>query len=562
MIQPPVQDFYDTDIRLQPLGLAYLKAIARKFLPEIEVKVCDFHQGYPKKTISLPKEFSYLRHYWQLPDKSPFAGFFHYYHFGADFETIAEYVHREKPDLVGISSLFSPYYREVIATARAIRQKTKVPILLGGSHVSAMPEFMLRFEEIDYVIVGEGEKPFVEFLRYFFYGKAIEEVPNLGYKRDGRIYFTRQEENYPLDIIPPPDFSDLRAHNYTLSGKKLAFVITSRSCPHRCSFCSVHTTFGMTYRRRKTSDVFAEIKALVEQGYKIIDFEDDNLTFYKKEFKELCYKLKDSFSNRDVSFVAMNGISYLSLDDEMLGLMKEARFTHLNLSLVSSNQTVLRTTKRPHTVAKYLQVVEQAWKLGFKIISYQILGLPFESLESMVQTLVFHARLPVLLGPSLFYLTPNSPLAHEMPAYHGIDPIYARGSAMAVETPYVNRRELYTLFLANRILNFLKGLNLTHMAKLSHVIVNPPSGKASLGLMLLQHFLAHGELLAYTDKGFIALKNYCAELLRNILEKTKYIRTRDGSYLYLDLREIRNSAIPFLEKKDIALEKNGRANLK
>jgi radical SAM superfamily enzyme len=67
--------------------------------------------------------------------------------------------------------------------------------------------------------------------------------------------------------------------------------------------------------------------------------------------------------------------------------MKCAGFTRLNLALVSSDTTVLETTKRPHTVAKYLEVVEAAHRLGFAITSYQILGLPFESLASMVQTL-------------------------------------------------------------------------------------------------------------------------------------------------------------------------------
>lgn len=45
LLQPPIQDFYETDIRLQPLGLCYLKAAVRKFLPDIEVVVKDYHHG-------------------------------------------------------------------------------------------------------------------------------------------------------------------------------------------------------------------------------------------------------------------------------------------------------------------------------------------------------------------------------------------------------------------------------------------------------------------------------------------------------------------------------------
>src|SRR4029077_7963976 len=147
-------------------------------------------------------------------------------------------------------------------------------------------------------------------------------------------------------------------------------------------FCSVHTTFGTDYRCRALDNVLEEIELRYRQGYRVIDFEDDNLTFYKNTFKELCRRLIARFPQREMQFVAMNGISYLSLDDELLELMSAAGFSHLNLALVSSDKAVRETTKRPHTLQSYLKVVHKAHQLGFKIVSYQILGLPNESLES------------------------------------------------------------------------------------------------------------------------------------------------------------------------------------
>ena len=69
-----------------------------------------------------------MRDYYAYPDKSPFSAFYQYYHFGASFEDIAEDVAREQPDIVGISSLFSAYSREVIACAEAIKARLGVPI--------------------------------------------------------------------------------------------------------------------------------------------------------------------------------------------------------------------------------------------------------------------------------------------------------------------------------------------------------------------------------------------------------------------------------------------------
>ena len=138
LIQPPVQDFYETKIRLQPIGLAYLKAVVKKYLPSVEIKIIDYHHGHGRKSIPLPAELKYLRDFYPYPDKSPFALFYHYYHFGADFERIATEVAAENPDLVGISCLFSAYYLETLATAHAIKAKLDVPIVIGGAH--ALPD--------------------------------------------------------------------------------------------------------------------------------------------------------------------------------------------------------------------------------------------------------------------------------------------------------------------------------------------------------------------------------------------------------------------------------------
>jgi len=462
-IQPPVQDFYDTDVRLQPIGLAYLKGALRQHLPDFEVVIKDYHGGCGRRTVAIPKELAYLTEYYPVADKSPFSTFHQYYHFGKSFDEIEAEIAELKPDVVGISSLFTPYFREALEVAARVKKRTDAIVVMGGSHASAAPESLLASPNVDYVIRGEGERAFVEFLRYLKGERQIDRVPNLAYKSRGEIIFNPIGDNFPIDELPFPDLSDLRSSNYELAGKPMTFMITSRSCPHKCSFCSVHSTFGSDYRRRSLENVLEEIELRYQQGYRVIDFEDDNLTYYKRTFKELCRRLIARFPKREMEFVAMNGISYLSLDDELLELMYQAGFSHLNLALVSSDKTVRETTKRPHTLEAYLRVVRKAHQLGFKIISYQILGLPNESLDSMIQTIAFNARLPVLLGASPFYRMPAAPIARGLILTEQ-DYVKARLTALAIETVNFSRDDIYTLFVTTRIINFLKGLPLTQTA--------------------------------------------------------------------------------------------------
>ena len=459
LIQPPVQDFYDTDVRLQPIGLCYLKAAVNKYLPDIEVIIKDYHGGSLRKTVPIPKELRYLSEFYPVADKSPFSTFHQYYHFGRSFDDIEKEIAELNPAVVGISSLFTPYYREALDVAARVKKRTGAIVVMGGSHASAVPESLLASPHVDYVIRGEGERPLVEFLRALKNRSAVDRVANLAYQRDGEIIFNPSQDNYPIDELPVPELNDFAPATYALAGKPMTFMITSRSCPHKCSFCSVHTTFGTDYRRRSLENVLEEIQLRYQQGYRVIDFEDDNLTYYRQTFKELCRRLIARFPNREMEFVAMNGISYLSLDDELLELMHQAGFSHLNLALVSSDKTVRETTKRPHTLEAYVKVVTKAHQLGFKIVSYQILGLPNETLDSMIQTLAFNARLPVLLGASPFYRTPNAPITRGL-AFTETDFVKARLTALAIEAENFNRADIYTLFVTTRIVNFLKGLPL------------------------------------------------------------------------------------------------------
>jgi len=536
LIQPPVQDFYDTDIRLQPLGLCMLKAAAKKFMPNMQVTVRDYHQGHGRKTIPLPTELSYLRQYFKYPDSSPFSTFFHYYHFGASFEEIAKDVTYEKPDLVGISSLFSPYHREALACAREIKKRLNIPILMGGSHVSAAPLSVLNDWSVDFIIRGEGERPFVEFLKAWKAGLPLESEPNLGFKRNGEPVLNPMAENFALGDLPVADFSDLSPDRYLFEKKPLCFITTSRGCPHQCTFCSVHLTFGDKFRRRSPENVLSEIRQRYSEGYRVFDFEDDNLSFSKEDLKTILNALIAEFPEDDLRLVAMNGISYLSLDRELLELMKKAGFRSLNISLVSANADVLTRLKRPHTLKKYLDVVNQAHSLGFDIVSYQILGIPYETPDDMVDTMALMASLPVLIGASIFYLTPGCPIAGEFPEMTESDIFKSRSTAMAIETDQFRRDDLYTLFITARIINFLKGLRLTgEKVSLQDVLKQAESAghREKLGAQLLRKLLDERRLYTATKGGFEALPGFKADIFLEVWTKYRSVRTLDGTWIDL-----------------------------
>lgn len=131
---------------------------------------------------------------------------------------------------------------------------------MGGSHVSACPELMLSNPNVDFIIRGEGERAICDFLNEFQNEQRYALVESLGWKKNGKMYLNPIGDNFAIQDLPPPDLSSLSKVHYLFEGKPMRFIITSRSCPHRCSFCSVHTTFGTKYRRNTIERVLNEIK--------------------------------------------------------------------------------------------------------------------------------------------------------------------------------------------------------------------------------------------------------------------------------------------------------------
>ncbi|MBN1541285.1 B12-binding domain-containing radical SAM protein [candidate division KSB1 bacterium] len=532
LLQPPIEDFYDTPIRLQPLGLAYLKAAVNKWLPEIEVGVRDFHAAAGKRTVPLPRELRYLSGYYSDIDQSPFSTFHRYSRYGSDPEQIAKQVAAEKPDWVGISALFTPYWRQVVECAEAIKRIHPVPIIVGGFHATAAPEQLLQTQVFDAVICGEGERPLVEWLRAEMAGKGWNDVPNLVWRHGDKLVQNSVQENYAIDELPLPDFSDLVRDRYAVDGQPLCFVLSSRGCPYRCAFCAVHCVFGDHYRPRSVQAVVAEIEQRYNEGYRLFDFEDDNLTFDRRRMLELCAALVERFPADEIEFLAMNGVSYRDLDAELLQAMWQAGFRRLNLALVSTDDGVRKALHRPHALPEYARIIDTAVQIGYRIISYQILGLPHESLESMIHTLAFNAALPVQLGASVFYLTPGMPLAAEFPLFTPERFTLARSSALAIETEAVRRDDLYTLFIITRMINFIKGLKLPEesltLAEALQV-ARASGGREALGAELLQTLMQEGVLYAAHGRRRIPLPHFSHSLFQSVMGALTAVRTLSGA---------------------------------
>jgi anaerobic magnesium-protoporphyrin IX monomethyl ester cyclase len=460
LIQPPIEDFYQTSIRTQPLGLAYVAASLQAHGHRVEILDC---QTEKKRPIPVPHELSYLRGFYPFEDRSPFKLYRGYYRFGMDREEIRRKIEGSDADVFGISSSFTPYHREALEIARTIKESDERKIVvMGGSHVSCDPAGVLRSPFVDYVVLGEGEIRLpllldrIEKRR----GEGIGEMDGIGYRKEGRaVIHPLKTFIGDLDALPHPARELLDPDRYRMKKGRSTMVITSRGCPHGCAYCSSRLVMGPFFRVRTPETVLREMKECQDRyGIQSFDIEDDNFTLDRERAKRLMNLIIGAFGEGGIELTAMNGISFASLDEELLGLMKEAGFHTVNLSYVSSDPSTKERMGRPQPRIGFEEVLEGTKRAGLDVVAYAILGLPGQRIEEMVDTLIDLMGKRVLIGPSIYYPTPGTPLFERCKKDLLLPPRSSqwRSSAFPIETRDFSRLDLVTLFRLARVINFIK----------------------------------------------------------------------------------------------------------
>lgn len=510
LIQPPIEDFYQTHQRIEPIGLAYLASSLKKkgFLAEI----LDCQSVLKKNPIKLPSSLSFLKDFYISGNLSPFRLFGNYYHFGLSYHEMEILLKKSDARIFGISSMFSTYHNEAIKIAEIIKSIDKENIVIfGGAHVSCCPEEVIENRFVDFVVIGEGEKSLCSLLRCIADENLseIKNVDGIGYKENGCVKINPKKTWIDtLDSIPFPSRELLSNGAYSVGRKRITKVFTSRGCPFSCSFCSVKLSMGNSLRQRTPENILEEIIFCNKKfGIEAFDFEDDNLGYDKELFCKLLDLIIKNFGEKKLRLYAMNGILPSIIDKTVLDKMKKSGFENLNLTFTSLNDNIRNKLSRPDTLKEFENALDLAKNAGLKITAYLFLGVPGQTVSEMVDDLLYLAKTDALIGTSIFYPVPGTPLFEEYSQKGYFSPddlVKLRGNAFPIETEEFSKTDIFTLFYLARILNFMKSIShsdksLNYDGKDFNFINNQISAEKKLneneiGLILLDLFFKEKEI--------------------------------------------------------------------
>ncbi len=361
-----------------PLGLAYIAAVLEE--SEFDVEILDaIVEGFDQEE-RIEKDF--IR-------------------YGLSFDDIKKKVQAYSPDLIGISCLFSSQQDNALGIARVLKEAfPTTTIVMGGAHPSAAYEDILRNDFVDYVIIGEGDYSFRDLIYALNRDSSLTNIDGLAYRKNGAGVTAQLKERYieDLDKLPFPArhllpmdkyFAVNRPHGTMSKMSPNTSIVTSRGCPAKCIFCSIHTVWGRKFRARSPENIMDEIKSLVsEYGIKELHFEDDNLTFDKKRAKRFFTMLsQQSFK---LLWTTPNGIAAYSIDDELIDLMKKSGCYRVCLAVESGDEYVLqKIIRKPLKLKTIKPITERFRKAGISVDAFFVLGFPGETRDKMKKTFKF-----------------------------------------------------------------------------------------------------------------------------------------------------------------------------
>ena len=299
----------------------------------------------------------------------------------------------ESPDIVGMTAMTFTM-TDVMMTARIIKKVApEAAVVLGGAHVDIYPLETIQLPEIDYVIKGEGEYPFLELIRCLS-GKRLDglsNIRNMVWKDDREQVWenelTENVNNYSL--MPFPARHLVPINNYysiMTNNNPITTLITAKGCPYQCLFCYKHVA---KVSHRTPENVVDEMLYIKEMGIREIFFVDD--TFYVNPI--VAMKICNAMIERKVNIPWGARARVNNITEEMLTIFKKAGCKRLHIGVESGNDIILTNLNKKITI----EMAERAFKLCHKYkidtLAYFIIGNPGETEREVEDTIIFAKRL-------------------------------------------------------------------------------------------------------------------------------------------------------------------------
>lgn len=336
-------------------------------------------------------------------------------------EDIVRVVCRLRPDIIGITSV-TLTFPTAIKLASRIKEEANVPTVIGGAHVTAVPEETIRHNCFNFGVIGEGELTIVELIKAIEKGNTsrLDSVKGIVFRKGKEVVVTaprpyiKNLESLPFParhLLPPLDIYHPTPASY--KNLPLGTLITSRGCPYRCTYCA-KAVFGRKFRAMPAKNVVDEIELLVNKyGAKEVRLQDDTFNVLPRRVADIC----SGMSKRQIKvpwtcIARLNNMRY-----ETLQTMEKAKCWQISYGIESGDQQILDHLNRDSILTEDAKTIRATKQAGISTRGFFMLGLPGDTEETMAKTIEFAKSLELDVAHfSVFTPFPGSELFSSLKA--------------------------------------------------------------------------------------------------------------------------------------------------
>jgi radical SAM superfamily enzyme YgiQ (UPF0313 family) len=275
---------------------------------------------------------------------------------------------------------------------------------------------------VDIVVRGEGEVTLAELLRALESGGRLDEVAGICYRADdGRWVRTADRPVARLASCAPrlPNRNARVLDGYTLLGRRVDVVETSRGCTYDCSFCSIIEMRGRNFHAYPIERVMADIADARQKGAEAVFLVDDNITLDVRRFAALCRAIIESGFD-DVDYIVQAMTAPLAAHGgELAPLMRQAGFRYVFLGIENVLEEDLAFLRASAKNARHgrghrggnatIEAIEHLHRHGMFVVGGLIVGNPDDTRDSIEANLKFareYVDWPYIQHPTPYPGTP------------------------------------------------------------------------------------------------------------------------------------------------------------
>ena len=302
-----------------------------------------------------------------------------------------------KPKIIGITANgYSAKF--AIITAHYIRRNFPMcHIVMGGPYPTDQYQKLLTDNICDVCVIGEGEYTFLELIENIENKNLWDNIDGIAFLNSShKIIKTKTRELIQdLDQLPFPAwhlFPPLKKYKNLRGVTKRPYVpiFTSRGCPYSCNWCTKNI-HGYKFRARSPENILKEIIHNIELfKVKEITIMDDSFTLNSHRIKELCILIKKSQTN--IFFNFYSGIRADSIDESLMKYLISVGINRITVGIESGNQKIVNKIGKSLDLQRVLSAIKLAKKYRLISDGYFILGHPFDTIDTMEETIQFSLR--------------------------------------------------------------------------------------------------------------------------------------------------------------------------